>query len=250
MRKLTIVLSVVFLMAAGAGPARADKCNGAKIKAVGKKESSLLSCSGKEATKGPSVQPACNDKASLKFTDKYNKPTGCVPSAPSETTCENAADACQSAIRALLPDGDDVNPSKCEATRLKAAGKLASGELSCVSKAASKALPIDPACISKARGKFAASFTKVSGCTGDGNPIGVQTAVENNCVDPMYQNSGGNFVMILCGGAPPTTTTSSTTTSTTTTSTTSTTAPPTTSTTSSTTTSTTTTSTTTVTTTT
>src|SRR5262245_26021354 len=223
MRKEIIGVSMVFLMAVGAGPASADKCNGAKVKAIGKKESALLSCSGKEATKD-GVEPACNDKASLKFSAKYNKPTGCVPGAPSETTCENSADACQSAIRALLPDGNGTTPSKCEAARLKASGKLASGELGCVSKAAAKALPIDPACISKARGKFAASFTKVSGCTGDGNTIAVQTSVETNCVNPQVQAScsplqscGATFVMILCGGMAPTTTTSSTTTTVTTT---------------------------------
>jgi len=218
MRKAIIGVSLVFLMAVGAGPASADKCNGAKVKAIGKKESGLMGCSGKEATKGTAaVQPACNQKVSGKFTVKYNKPTGCVPGAPSDTTCENAADACQSALRAALPDGDDVTPSKCEAARLKAAGKLASGELGCISKAAAKGLPLDPACTSKATGKFSAAFNKVSGCTGDGNASGIQTTVENNCVNPMVQMSGGNFVMILCGGAPVTTTTSSSTTTVTTT---------------------------------
>src|SRR5689334_21275236 len=185
MKNLTIVLGMVFLMAAGVGPASADKCNGAKIKAIGKKEKSLLGCSGKEATKGPSVEPDCNDKASLKFTAKYDKPTGCVPAAPSDSTCESAADACQAAVRSALPDGDDVTPSKCEASRLKAAGKLGAGELGCYAKASSKSIPIDPACLAKATGKFTAAFNKVSGCTGDGNAAGIQSLVESDCVDNM-----------------------------------------------------------------
>jgi hypothetical protein len=101
MKKMMAAVGVIFLLAVGAGPAGADKCNGAKVKAIGKKESGLLGCSRKEATKGTAaVQPACNQKVSGKFLVKYNKPTGCVPSAPSDSTCETAADACQSAIRA------------------------------------------------------------------------------------------------------------------------------------------------------
>src|SRR5262249_17908436 len=75
MRTLTIVLSLALLMAAAA-PASADKCNGAKIKAVGKKESSLLSCSGKEATKGPSVQPDCNNQQRPANPPKKHNPPG------------------------------------------------------------------------------------------------------------------------------------------------------------------------------
>src|SRR5262249_48030167 len=120
-----------------------------------------------------------------------------------------------SAIRAALPDGDEMNPSNCEAARLKAAGKLASGELGCISKAAAKSLPVDPSCILKATAKFTAAFNKVSGCTGDGNAAGIQSQVESSCVDPIADVSGGNFVSIVCGGGATTTTTATTTTSTT-----------------------------------
>src|SRR4029078_4259049 len=92
----------------------------------------------------------CNNKASLKFTAKYDKPTGCVPAAPSDSTCESAAAASRPAVRSSLPDGDAVTPSKCEASRLKAAGKLGAGELSCYAKASSKSLPVDPARLTKA----------------------------------------------------------------------------------------------------
>jgi len=219
----TLALGVALLVATG-GTARADKCNGAKAKAIGKKEGSLLSCSSKEATKGPSGTPACNTKASGKFTTAYNKPTGCVPGAPTAGTCEGTADSCQTTLRGLLPDGSDVTPSKCEASRLKAAGKLASGELSCISKAATKALPVDAACISKAVGKYVTAFNKVSGCTGDGNAAGIQTSIQNNCVNNQASctggpcsNGGGNFTAITCGGAPPTTTTTTAASTTTTT---------------------------------
>jgi hypothetical protein len=217
MRKAAIGVGLVILMAVGAGPARADKCNGAKIKTIGKKEAGLLGCSAKEATKD-GVQPTCNSTVSGKFTPAYDKPTGCVPAAPSDTTCETAADSCQSTLRTALPDGNGTTPSKCEAARLKAAGKLASGELGCYSKASAKALPVDTVgCIPKNTGKFAAAFNKVTGCAGDGNASGIQTSVENNCVKNMVAvDGGGNVTAITCGGATTTTTTATSSTTTTT----------------------------------
>jgi hypothetical protein len=61
-----------------------------------------------------------------------------------------------------------------------------------------------------AEGKFAAAFNKPSGCTGDGNASGIQTEVENDCVNNVVDVSGGNFVAITCGGPPPTSTTTTT----------------------------------------
>jgi hypothetical protein len=209
-----VALVAVALLAIATVPARADKCNGAKVKAIGKKESGLLGCSAKEATK---TVTGCEAGVSGKFSAAYNKPTGCSPAAPSESQCEAAADSCQSMIRGSLPDGSGTSPSKCEASRLKAASKLASGELGCYSKAAAKGAPVDPACIAKATGKFTTAFDKPSGCTGDGNASGIQTDVENDCVKNMVDVSGGNFVAITCSVAAPTTTTTTTTTITTTT---------------------------------
>src|SRR5207244_8342486 len=45
-------LGAFTLIVLGAGTASADNCTGIKIKAIGKKESRLLSCSAKEAVKG------------------------------------------------------------------------------------------------------------------------------------------------------------------------------------------------------
>jgi hypothetical protein len=116
---LGTILVAAVLFAVGVGSAHADKCNGAKIKAIGKKESGLLGCSATEAKKGTSIEPACDQKVAGKFTSKYDKPTGCAPAAPADTTCETAADnGCQAAIRAVLPDGSGSSPSKCEASRL------------------------------------------------------------------------------------------------------------------------------------
>src|SRR5579862_928512 len=205
---VTILVAVVLL--AVSGTARADKCNGAKLKAIGKKDSGLLGCAAKEATK---TVTGCEATVSGKFSAAYNKPTGCAPGAPSESQCETLADSCQSTIRAVLPDGSGSTPSKCEASRLKAAGKLASAELGCIAKAATKGLPVDSGCMLKATGKFTVAFNKVSGCTGDRNASAIQADVENDCVNNMMDVSGGNFGAITCGAVATTTTTTSTSTS-------------------------------------
>src|SRR5713101_5837849 len=120
--------------------ARGNGCLGAKLKAIGKRESGLLGCSAKGATLGASAESACIAKVDGKFIHAYDKPTGCAPAAP-DSQCESLADDCREALRAALPDGDATNPSKCEAARLKAAGKNAATKLTCYAKAAAKGVP-------------------------------------------------------------------------------------------------------------
>src|SRR6266481_4008715 len=68
-------LGVLATITLGASTASADKCTGTKIKAISKKESGLLSCSAKEATKGTAaVEPDCDNKAMSKFQPAYAKP--------------------------------------------------------------------------------------------------------------------------------------------------------------------------------
>ena len=155
-------LGVLATITLGASTASADKCTGTKIKAIGKKESRLLSCSAKEATKGiAAVEPDCDNKAMSKFQPAYDKPGACGD--PSSSVCESIADDCQTKVRMALPDGDGTNPSVCESKRLKAAGKKASGKLKCYAKAAAKGQPVDSApggCLDKASTKFMTAFKR------------------------------------------------------------------------------------------
>jgi hypothetical protein len=197
------ILAAVVLLAIAAAPARADKCTGAKLKAVGKEESGLLGCQSKVAAKGDSSGlGACETKVSGKFSIAFGKAGAC---AGDETTCENIADSCESSVAG---DFIDTFPSKCEAAKRKAAGKLTSGELGCYAKAAAKGLAVDSACITKATGKFSTAMTKAGTCPDGGSP---QMLVEDKCIAPAVATDGGGMVTDVC----PTTTTSTTTTSTT-----------------------------------
>jgi hypothetical protein len=197
---------VVFIVAAS--PARADKCTGAKLKAVGKKESGLLSCQAKVAATGDSSDlSTCESKVKAKFLVAFAKAGTCVGN---EAICENIADGCESTVAVALTD---TFPSNCEASKRKAAGKLAQGELACYSKAAAKGVPVDTVtCIPRAQTKFSGTFTKAGACPDGGSP---QTLVEDNCVQPAVTTDGGDMVIDVC----PTTTTTTTTTTTSSTST-------------------------------
>src|SRR2546428_458262 len=79
-----------------------------------------------------------------------------------------------------------------------AAGKKASRKLKCYAKAAAKDLPVDTACLGKATTKFTADFNKLTGCTGDGNVAGIETLIDNECVNQLVTVDGMGHVTAIC----------------------------------------------------
>ena len=217
MKPAAVALGVLASVLLAYGSARADKCVGLKVKAIGKKEASLLTCQSKVATKGTmDVQPVCDAAAVMKFNSNFERAGAC--GTPSANMCEDLADACRDQVRAALPDGDGTNPSKCEAKRLKAAGKKASSKLNCYAKASTKATGVDSACLAKADIKFSKDFSKVSGCSGDGQFASVESVIDTYCVDALVTADGQGMVTGICPPSGSTSTTMSATTSTTATS--------------------------------
>src|SRR5262249_13758768 len=122
----TILVAALLL----AGPARADKCTGLKLKAIGKREAGLLTCQSKAAQRGDtSILAECEAKVVAKFSASFAKTGTC---SGVQMDCEDIADDCRDKVRAALPDGT-TTASKCEASRLKAAGKKAQKQLRCYS---------------------------------------------------------------------------------------------------------------------
>src|SRR5262249_22161685 len=108
------------------------------------------------------------------------------------------ADRCLTAVHNELPD---VGPSKCEAKRLKAAGKKAWRIFYCNAKAAAANVPVDAACIQHATDKFAAAFAETSGCSG--SQATVQARIDDECVaDIGADSTGGAFIGTLCETPP------------------------------------------------
>ena len=79
---------------------------------------------------------------------------------------------------------------KCAAAKQKAAGKKIAAKLGCHAKAKSKApFTVDPACLTKAEGKFSASFAKAgAACPGTAAPI---EALVDNCVSTLVADVPG-----------------------------------------------------------
>jgi streptogramin lyase len=172
-----------------------EKCMGAKLKALAKKEAGLLTCEAKVAATGDSAGlGACQQKVMLKFTTAFGKAGSC---AGDQTQCESDAESCDSAMAALLTD---TFPSKCEAAKRKAAGKLAGKELVCWAKAAATGQSVQTACITTAEGKFVTGVMKAGGCPDGGSP---QAAIENECVYAVVDRSRplGGIVAGLCGSS-------------------------------------------------
>jgi len=83
---------------------------------------------------------------------------------------------------------------KCSASKRKASGKKAKGKFGCLSKAAKKSIPIDPACISKAETSFMNAFAKADAKISpscEGTEGSVETAIDN-CIDQVSQQITGN----------------------------------------------------------
>jgi len=191
------VLSFVGVLPDTAGNAGAQSaCLSRKLKAMGSVESALFRCSAKAAAAG--VNPyQCQAKALEKFGAALAKADTAGPCPTG--ACQCLASRCLDAVNNELPD---VGPSTCKAKRLKAAGSKARGIFQCNAKAAASNIPVDAACVQRAKERFAAAFAKTSGCTG--SQESVEARVDGECVgDVGGDSAGGAFVGTLCGPPGP-----------------------------------------------
>jgi cysteine-rich repeat protein len=182
------LIAAVATAAVAAAPPEAS-CSAAKRKASAAKEKGKLACYSKAAAKSLQVDSACLMKAETKFSAAITKANakGCADpgnglSDPA-SAMESSIDACVQHIVDALPD-----PGKCSASKFKAAGADAAGELLCYSKASAKQVQVDTACTTKATAKLGPAFTKAdSGKTGacTGAAVAVQAAIDGSCVLPI-----------------------------------------------------------------
>jgi hypothetical protein len=171
-RSGSLALGILVLLSFATGPAHAQtaKCQAAKIKAAGKKASCLLSAEAKAAAKaGTADFTKCKSKFMAAFTKAE---AGTCATTGDVTTIENKVDSFVTELAvaiALTP------PSKCQAAKLKAAGKKASCLLGAEAKALTKATTPD---FTKCKSKFMAAFTKAETGSDCGATAGDSAAVE------------------------------------------------------------------------
>src|SRR5262245_37261687 len=183
---------ILLALALAATPASADKCTGAKLMAIARKEAGLLICDAKVVATGDSnLLGPCLQKVVAKYVTAFAKAGSC---SGDPAVCECLAEYCAMAVRGGLPE---AGPSKCEAARLKTAAKKAAGKLKCNAKAAATGVPVDGVCIHKAEAKYDAAFAKTTSCGGD--PNAVEMTVDQQCVSAVGADpTGGRTVGARC----------------------------------------------------
>jgi hypothetical protein len=191
------VIVMALALVANANSAHAqNKCLGAKLKAIGKKESAKVVCYAKAAARNDySGLSQCLAKAEAKFVVAFAKADAAGGPCLGDTdTCECIVDGCIKGIRGQLPD---AGPSACESARLKAAARKAKRIFACNAKATTKGVAVDATCVQKAKDKFAAAFAKTTGCTGD--QTAVEDLVDGRCIGRAGADSaGGAMVTVIC----------------------------------------------------
>ena len=176
-----------------------DRCVAAKLKAIGKKESSKLACLAKVAKTGDfSGLSDCNARAESKYAVAFAKAGEC---GSSDAACESRVDSCVSQVAANLPDV----PSTCEAAKLKAAAKAVTGLFNCSARSASRGKSVDPDCAillpgTKIQDKLTAALTKADAtgpCSGDPSTLGF--VIELAChVQIPISDSAGTVSGLVC----------------------------------------------------
>jgi hypothetical protein len=197
-RFLVLGILVLFSLAAGSAHAQTAKCQAAKMKAAGKKASCELSVEAKAASKATSADFS---KCVAKYQAAWTKAElGTCATTGDQATIETKVDG----FVARLNSDIALNPpSKCQAAKLKAAGKRASCMLGVEAKALTTATTPD---FTKCDAKFDGAFTKAdagSDCgatTGDAPGIKSQvTALDDDVACELDAGPACN-----CGGSPAT----------------------------------------------
>jgi hypothetical protein len=95
-------------------------------------------------------------------------------------------------------------PSKCTSAKFKEAGKKVASKTKCQSKAVAKGVAVDPACLTKAEGKFGTGWTKAEGkgdCATTGDAAAIEAKVDALIADLQSELTGGNPGPSKCTGA-------------------------------------------------
>jgi len=190
----TIVAFGAFLIALGGSRTSnaQSECLSAKLEAIGQREARLLFCLAKVAARGRATTfGACNRRAGIRYAAAFGRAGSCDGD---RTECECLAENCAVDLRVLL---SDRGPSRCEAARLKAAGKEAIGKVRCNVKALREGLIVDQTCIQRAEETFRSAFARTRRCAGD--QAATEAIVNAECVAALGGDAtGGGMITDIC----------------------------------------------------
>jgi ELWxxDGT repeat protein len=182
------IFSALGLIALLAGSSHAaSKCAAAKLKATGRKAYCLLKLDSKQTATGQ-IQDAvkvqkCRDKFSAAFV-KADGGDDCVNTGDAAAIETKVDGFVGDAVSALTP-GSPPAASRCQAAKIKAAGKKAKCLLGLESKEA-KGGSVDPLKVQACRDKLSAAFEKAekgTDCTTSGDAPTIEAAVDTFVAD-------------------------------------------------------------------
>src|SRR5438132_13714164 len=100
-RRLAVVSTVSACLLLAAGPATADQCTSAKLRAIANREARLLRCQAKVARSGdPSLAAACDARAVARLATAFGAAGTC---SGVQSDCESLADDCRHKVRPARP---------------------------------------------------------------------------------------------------------------------------------------------------
>ena len=171
---LAIGIIALVALAACSAYAQTGKCQGAKMKAAGKKAGCLLKLQSKAAAKAAPVDTTKVMGCETKFSAAFTKAElGTCATTGDASTIESKVDRFADEVTNELAVSP---PSKCQGGKLKAASKLGSCLLGVEAKGIAKATSPDTTKLGACKTKFSAAFTKAEAAGGCGAATG-DTAV-------------------------------------------------------------------------
>lgn len=175
-RATIAVATLVFALGATGAEAdrAADRCAGAKLKAVGTYGKAVLTCEAVALVRETGVDPGCTGRALEKLADAFFKAEGRGGCVTAEDSGEASAlvDADVAELLAAIPGGDDSAARRCAASKWKATGRHYASVMGCYSKAAKGSKQLQSSCPAKADVKLAKAFAKgeaTGGCETEGD---------------------------------------------------------------------------------
>ena len=157
-----------------------SKCLSAKYKTARDLVSGTLKCDATALREGVAIDLDCDQKTTSKFDAKWNKAEekgDCLTTGDEDAVESRARNAIENIQNQLGFGG----PSKCSATKYKAAAVLALAKAQCYSKAAAKGVVVNATCLAGKDTKFAKKWEKAEDgddCLTNGDAAAIQAIVD------------------------------------------------------------------------
>ena len=158
----------------------ANKCQGAKIKDAGKKASCLAGLQAKAEATSTTVDPLkaakCDAKVSAAYAKLESKAGACVTSGDASAIESKVDTFINDLVSALATGG--ATTAKCQAAKIKDAGKKAQCVTGLQAKVAAAGGTIDPVKLGKCQAKVSAAYAKLESKAGACATSGDAGAIE------------------------------------------------------------------------